>query len=173
MLKLGIDDQLVLFIKWCITSITYSININGTKRWHFKLTQGNKQVDPLNPFLFLICSKGLSTLLRLAKFERYLKGVRVSKAGPRLFYLLFTYDSIIFGEAFSFCTFELKSILREYDLSSGQYVNFEKSTIFFSPNVLNEAKNHIVQLLGLWVSANFKRYLGLPNLIGHNKCASF
>lgn len=44
----------------------------------FKPTGGLRHGDPLSPFLFLICSEGLSSLTRLTIREGELKGVKAS-----------------------------------------------------------------------------------------------
>lgn len=64
----------------------------------FNPTRGVRQCDPLSPFLFLICNKGHSALLRLAMSEGRLRGAKASKGGPQISDLLFTDDSIIFEE---------------------------------------------------------------------------
>lgn len=62
---------------------------------HFYLGQG----DPLRSFLFLMCSEGLSSLMRLALKEGLLRGAKVSRRGLEISHLLFTDDCILFGEA--------------------------------------------------------------------------
>lgn len=61
----------------CISSITYSINVNGVRGSPFKPTKGLRQRDPLSPYLFLICSEGLSILLRLAIEGNYMRGLKL------------------------------------------------------------------------------------------------
>ncbi|KAA3475130.1 reverse transcriptase [Gossypium australe] len=43
----------------------------------FRLTNGLHQWDSLSPYLFLLCSEGLSSLMRLALEEGLLKRVKV------------------------------------------------------------------------------------------------
>lgn len=64
MLKLGFDRKWVDLILNCITFISYSIIVNGMRGNEFYPSRGLRQGDPLSPFLFLLCSKGLSTLMR-------------------------------------------------------------------------------------------------------------
>ncbi|KAA3487456.1 reverse transcriptase [Gossypium australe] len=66
------------------------VNINRKSGNIFKPTRGLWQGDALSPFLFLICSDGLSSLMRLAMRE----GLR----GPKISHLLFADDCILFGE---------------------------------------------------------------------------
>lgn len=63
---MSFKDAWVNLIMRCISSVSCFININGQRRCSFKPSRGLCQKDPLSPFLFLICSEGLSTLLRLA-----------------------------------------------------------------------------------------------------------
>lgn len=62
----------------------------------FRSSRGLKQGDPLSPFLFLICSESLSSIMNLAMKEGQLKGVRVSKGGPQISHLLFMDDYVLF-----------------------------------------------------------------------------
>lgn len=43
----------------------------------------------------------------------------------------------------------LKKILREYGNCSGQHVNFDKSTVFFSSNTWDEEKILVTRILGV------------------------
>ncbi|KAA3476816.1 reverse transcriptase [Gossypium australe] len=52
-------------------------------------------------------------------------------------------------------------------------VNFDKSTVFFSKNTLEEDKQMVVNLLGVCSSSEPERYLGLPNMVGRIKKEAF
>ncbi|KAG8486820.1 hypothetical protein CXB51_020301 [Gossypium anomalum] len=118
-------------------------------------------------------SEGLSSLMRLAMEEGLLKGVKASRRSPEVFHLLFADNCILFGEATNRGAMILKEILKEYERCSGQCVNFEKSTIFYSSNSTEVIKEEISELLGVKVSINLEKYLGLPNMVGRRKMESF
>ena len=50
----------------CITSVSYSILINGVAYENIKPTCGIQQGDPLSPSLFLLCAEGLSAIIHEA-----------------------------------------------------------------------------------------------------------
>lgn len=63
MSRMGFDALWIDLIMRCISSVSYSILINGAIGERFYPSRGLRQGDPLSPFLFLICNEGLSTLM--------------------------------------------------------------------------------------------------------------
>ena len=59
-----------------------------------------------------------------------------------------------------------------YEKDSGQKLNTEKTTLFFSKNVPNCSKLFIKNLLGVPEIREYESYLGLPAMVGKNKRAS-
>ncbi|KAA3469492.1 reverse transcriptase [Gossypium australe] len=173
LLKMGFAEEWVRLVMKCVSTVSYAVNINGNRGRNFKPTRGLRQGDPLSPYLFLICGKGLSTLIRLAVREGALKGVKASRRGPEVSHLLFVDDCILFGEATKERAGFLKEILKSYEQCSGQYVNFNKSMIFFSTNTSEEMKKEIEAILGMRSATSLEKYLGLPNIVGKRKKESF
>lgn len=173
MRKMGFAFGWVEQILKCVTLISYLVSINGKKGDFFLTTRDLRQGDPLSPFLFLICSEGLSSLMRLLIRKGKIAKAKASRNGPLISHLLFVDDCILFGKATVDGARALKSILLEYENCSGQCVNFEKSSIFFSKNTEESICLLISRELRVRHSTNPKKYLGLPNLVGRSKKLSF
>ena len=56
-----------------------------------------------------------------------------------------------------------------YENASGQKINTEKSSIFFSPNTTQNTKDAIFSILGPMNDSRHTKYLGLPSFIGRSK----
>ena len=83
----------------CISTVTYSVRINGMPHGHIVPSRGLQQGDPLSPYIFLLCAEGLSALIKKGVGDGQLKGISVCRNRPKLSHLFFTDDSLIFCKA--------------------------------------------------------------------------
>ncbi|KAA3485169.1 reverse transcriptase [Gossypium australe] len=164
--KMGFARKWIDLIMKCITSVSYTVLINGSKGRTFNPHRGLRQGDPLSPFLFLICSEGLSALMRTAKKNGLIRGARASRREPVISHLLFTDDCMMFGEA-------TEKGAQVYERCSGQRVNFGKSAIFYSTNTTEESKVAVGRVMGVRSLSSPEKYLGLPNMVGRPKKEAF
>lgn len=170
---MGFARPWIDMIMWCISSVSYSININGVMGTTFKPSRGLRQDDPLSQFLFLICSEDLSILMEESIKQGLLKGTQISMGGPHITHLLFADDYLLFGEANESDVQTLKWVLKEYEECSGQSINLEKSLVLFSTNVGERVRHVVSGALGVCYSNDPDRYLGLPSMVGCNKKFAF
>jgi hypothetical protein len=135
----------------CVTTPTYSVLVNGIPTGKIIPTRGLWQGDPLSPYLFMLCSKGLSSLLLQAEMEGRLTGIPISAQGFKLSHLFFADDSLIFCRA-NFSEWNtVQSLLQVYEKASGQKLNVEKTSIFFSKNTRQHFRESIGSLVVLWL----------------------
>lgn len=142
--RMGFCEEWTSFIMRCITSVSYTVVINGKNGEEFQPTRGLRQGDPLSPYLFLIYAKSFSRLIDMARKERRLLGARMGRCHITVTHLFFTDDSVLFGEASTEGANIMKNVINKYEAISGQMVNFDKSLIYFSGNVEQEIQEHWV-----------------------------
>ena len=68
---------------------------------------------------------------------------------------------------------KILEILDIYGKCSGQQINRNKTTIFFSKSTDEDTRDHIKLALGMEEIRQYEKYLGLPSFVGKNKKASF
>lgn len=87
--------------------------------------------------------------------------------------MLFADDSLLFCKANQEEVQIVTEVLQAYAASSGQCINFEKSSIYFSSNTAREQRDTIKLALGVREVDRFDAYLGLPTLVGRSKSQTF
>lgn len=152
---------------------TDRVSFNGTLVGPITPRRGLRQGDPLYPYLFLLCVKGLSQSLLRANENGVVKGCKVSANGPSISYLIFTDDSFLFLKATTEEANAIKVLLNNYEQSSGQAINFQKFGIFFSANVRRDKHEELTCILGVDKDLSESRYLGLPSSVGRSKKSVF
>ncbi|CAM8944548.1 unnamed protein product [Rhodiola kirilowii] len=169
MRKLGFPESWIKLVMNCVISVSYVIRINDWVTGEIKPGRGIRQGDPLSPFLFLICTEWLS--IKVSEYQRRqkLNGVKICRGAPEITHLLFADDSIFFLRANVKNAENLRRILAEYEILSGQKVNLSKSEIFFGGNVTVDDRRRICETPGVREVSAMSRYLGLPVAFGHNR----
>ena len=94
MRRLGFHEIWVEWVMKCITTVTYSVLINGEAHDHISLTRGLQQGDPLSSYLFLLCMEAFSALIFDASNRDLLNGVSICRGCPRVTHLFFADDSL-------------------------------------------------------------------------------
>ena len=112
-------------------------------------------------------------MLRKAERDSLLRGVSICRGGPRISHLFFADDSIIFCKASHDNCGVLQSILTSYANASGQVVNGDKTTIFFSHNTPMQQRDSIAIFFGTSITTQFDTYLGFPPFLGRSKKRAF
>ena len=123
MKKMWFCEAWVKLMMGCISTATYSVLINGEPQGNIVPTRGIRQGDPLSPYLFHLCTEGFHGLLKKAEELGEIKGVSISRNGPKLTHLLFADDSLIFCRAQDNDCQKLLEILYTYERASGQQIN--------------------------------------------------
>jgi hypothetical protein len=65
------------------------------------------------------------------------------------------------------------NLLKKYELASGQNLNTQKTSIFYSRNTRWAFIDSIYSLTGIAASQSFDKYLGLPAMVGRSKIRTF
>ena len=79
----------------CVSTVSYSLLINGEPMGNIKPSRGIRQGDPLSPYLFLLCSEGLHRMIKKAVDIGDIQGVSICRNGPKLTHLFFADDSLL------------------------------------------------------------------------------
>ncbi|XP_030930993.1 uncharacterized protein LOC115956857 [Quercus lobata] len=170
--RLGFCEKWVSLVYECISSVSYSILVNGESRGDIRPSRGLRQEDPLSPYLFLLCSKGLNRMLQRAAAEDGIRGFSLCRRGPKISHLFFADDSLLFCRASLEDLQVIQNILSLYEKASGQKLNREKTIIFFSKAVHGDTKNQLSNFLQVPEVKEYEKYLGLPAVVGRNKTES-
>ena len=91
--KLGFCDKWVSLVLECISTVSYSILVNGEQRGDIRPSKGLRYGDPLSPYLFLLCSEWLNMMLQKATADDCIRGFSLCKKGPKISHLFFADDS--------------------------------------------------------------------------------
>jgi hypothetical protein len=68
---------------------------------------------------------------------------------------------------------QIQDLLRVYEQALGQKLNRDKTSIFFSRNTKQQAKDHISSIAGISSITSYEKYHGLFPLIGRSRVSTF
>jgi len=134
-LRFGID-----FIRWtmsCISSISFSILINGVATSFFSFREGVQQGCPLSLLVFLLVDEGLSRFLFEARSSKNFGGVQILHV-LYISHLLFVDGILIFCDGSRRYTNKLIEGLELFKIANRMLVNANNSTL--SCNLMEEGE---------------------------------
>ena len=174
MRKIGFVERWIHLTMTCVRIVTYSVLVNGQPYGTIIPTRGLRQRDPLSPYFFILCAEGLTSLIGIAENEARITGLPVTRGSIRLIhFFFFADDNLLFCKANIFEWSHIQGLLNTYEKASGQKVNQNKTSIFFSRNTHPDTKAHILSIVEVDSTQHYEKYLGLLSLIGRSKVSSF
>lgn len=157
----NLPHRFVNWIRQCITSPTFSINVNGSLCGHFRGSKGLRQGYPLSPSLFVIAMEILARLLE-NKFADGSIGYHPKASDVKISSLAFADDLMIFYDGKPSSLTGITSVLTSFKSLSGLEMNTEKSAVYTAG--LDDSEAEDTRAFG-FVNSTFPfRYLGLPLL---------
>ena len=128
--KCGFSLKWRRWIAFCISTVRFSVLINGGPEGFFGSSRGIRQGDSLSPLLFVIFMEALSRMMSKAVECGILSGFQVDSMDSHLvwvFHLLFADDIMIFSNAKPDYIFNLRLPFTWFEAGSGLKINFNKS----------------------------------------------
>ena len=167
--KMGFGRKWLNWIKWCISTATFSVLVNGTPSGFFRSSRGLRQGDPLSPYLFVLGMEALSGLIEREVQGAFLSGCYIGRRngeGMVVSHLLYADDTLLFCRADQEQLAHLSWLLMWFESISGLRINLNKSEII-SVGSIAEADSLALDL-GCKVGTLPSSYLGLPLGAPHN-----
>lgn len=158
---LGLPEKIISWISLCITSASFSVQVNGELAGYFQSKRGLRQGCSLSPYLFVICMNVLSKMLDEAAVEGKI-GYHPRYKNIVLTHLYFADDLMIFADGTRNSIEGILKVFEEFDKMSGPKISMEKFVIFMAG--ANQREEEILRQFPFDTGKLPVRYLGLPLL---------
>jgi hypothetical protein len=151
------------WIAFCISTVRFSVLINGGPEGFFGSSRGIRQGDSLSPLLFVIVMEALSRMMSKAVDGGLLSGFQVGSTENHLVqvsHLLFADDTLIFSDANPNHIFNPRLLFSWFEAVSGLKINLNKSEMVPVGSVPD--LEDLASIMGCKIIQLPMTYLGLP-----------
>ncbi|XP_026450966.1 uncharacterized protein LOC113351131 [Papaver somniferum] len=148
------------WIHWCISTVRFSISLNGSCSEFLRSSKGVIQGNPLSPFLFILVVEVHSFMIQKSVELNLIQGFKSFANGDTINHLQFADDLIMFLDDSEEQVTTLKNLLIAYEMVSGLKVNFKKSSLVAIGNA--QFANSCALSFGCPVVQFSLNYLGIP-----------
>ncbi|XP_058759850.1 uncharacterized protein LOC131633146 [Vicia villosa] len=126
--RMGFSKRWMKWMEACVFTSHMSVLVNGSATKEFMVQKGLRQADSLSPFIFVLVMEGLTALVKKAEEMGEFRPFRFGEE-DYVDILQFADDTIIMGEPTCDNLWNLKVILRGFELVSGLKINFSKINV--------------------------------------------
>jgi hypothetical protein len=161
--RCGFGERWCSWIKHCISSVRFSVLINGSPSGFFSSSRGVRQGDPLSPFLFVLIMEAFSRMITAIYSRGLIAGFYVGNREQdrvEVSHLLFADDTLVFCGADASQISYMSALLVCFEAVSGLKVNLTKSSLV-PVGSLGDV-DQLVNSLGCGTAELPLKYLGLP-----------
>jgi hypothetical protein len=161
--RMGFGSKWKMWIKNFISTVRFSIMVNGSPSGFFGSSRGIRQGDPLSPLLFLLVMEVLSRMLSRTEEAGLIRGFKAGKAqeeGLFISHLLFADDTVVFCDADPEQLLHLRMVLSCFEAVTDLGVNMGKSELVLVGDVRNGSQ--LADILCCNIGSLPMMYLGLP-----------
>ena len=99
MKRMGFPESWISRVMTCVSTVSYLVLLNGFLGDYFSPQRRLRQGDPLSPYLFVMCTEVLSSIIYNTEIRSEIRGLRICKAAPMITHLFFADDSLFFLKA--------------------------------------------------------------------------
>jgi hypothetical protein len=171
--QFGFCEKFINLIFQCISTVSFTLLLNGCQSGKILPSRGLRQGDPLSPYLFILCAEVLSRLILREEQKANLQGIKVARSAPAITHMLFADDLMLFSSTKTKEVECLAECVSKYCSWSGQAVNLAKSGMFASRNVHRVVLNKIAKDWGCKKISLDVKYLGSPLFLTRRKSKDF
>jgi hypothetical protein len=147
----------------CVSTVIFSILVNGAPTGFFQSSRGIRQGDPLSPLLFVVVMEGLSRMLNESMLQSLLSGFSVGIRDNEALvvnHLLFVDDTLIFYGAQAGHVQNLRCTFLCFEAVIGLRINLGKSELVSIGEV--DDVESLAHILGCRIGSLLMTYLGMP-----------
>uniref|UniRef100_A0A2N9ELX8 Reverse transcriptase domain-containing protein n=1 Tax=Fagus sylvatica TaxID=28930 RepID=A0A2N9ELX8_FAGSY len=163
LVRMGFGNRWCQWIKTCISTVQFSVLVNGSPEGFFGNSRGLRQGDPLSPLLFLLVMEVLSKMFKKSEEAGLICGFMAGVLGGsevRISHLLFADDTIVFCDAVPQQVMHIRKVLSCFEAVTGLKVNLTKSEMV--PVGVVDNMPYLADLLCCRIGALPMLYLGMP-----------
>nr|GEW36900.1 putative reverse transcriptase domain, reverse transcriptase zinc-binding domain protein [Tanacetum cinerariifolium] len=149
------------WIMKCVSTASFSINVNGVLHGYFKGKRDLRQGDSMSPYLFTLVMEFLTLMLKRKVTQDGMFQFHPTCERQEIIKVCFADDFFLFADANADSVQVICDALEDFKNCSGLVPSLSKSTIFFS-NILSAVKNCILDIMPFEEGVLPVKYLGVP-----------